>query len=124
MDKATVEVISKLNAEQSRQFENLLKERDVSHDLKFKGVQKAIEAGLETVALELQKRNGVIGEMKDTLCEVKDDTSWWRFFQRNPKVTVVIFVFMLFGSFVLFGIKIDEDGIGVPLLQHWIEKIF
>jgi len=124
MDKETVSTIIKLNEAQTRQFEILLKEREVNHGLRIKGVQKSIEAGLEAVALELQKRNGTINKIQEELCEVKDHTSWWRFFQRNPKVTATIFILTFAGVLVLFGIKVPEDGIGVSLFQHLLEKIF
>jgi hypothetical protein len=128
MDKDTVEVITQLNIEQSRQFEKLLESKEQSSDLKLMGVRKTIEAGLETVALELAKRNGTISEIQKTLCEVKDHTSWWRFFQRNPKITIVLSIFTIVGFVVLFGFKvpvnIDDDKIGISIFQFLIEKLF
>lgn len=128
MDKDTVDIITSLNAEQNKYFEKLLANQCDNSDLKIKGVQKSIEAGLETVALELSKRNGIIKEMKETLCEVENHTSWWRFFQRNPKVSVIMFILVIVGAIALFGFKVPygkgTEQIGVSVFQYLFESIF
>jgi hypothetical protein len=124
MDKATIDFITKTTDQQNEHFEKLISMKDENDSLKFKAVQKAIDTGLDMIALELRQRNGNIEKMQKELCEVKDHTSWWRFFQRNPKVTAVTLILTVVGSLVLFGIKINEDGVGISLFQHIIEKIF
>jgi hypothetical protein len=124
MDKATIDFITQTTDRQSEHFEKLIGMKDDNDSLKFKAVQKSIDVGLDMIALELRQRNGNIEKMQKELCEVKDHTSWWRFFQRNPKVTAIAVILTLVGSLVLFGIRINEDGIGISLFQHIIEKIF
>jgi hypothetical protein len=74
--------------------------------------------------MELRRRNGIIEQIQKEFCEVKEHTTWWRFFQRNPKVTVIILILVIIGTMVMFGIRINEDGIGVSLFQHILEKLF
>ena len=114
MDKGDFEILTKLNSEQSRNIEKLLEAKDENDTLRFKGIQKNIEAGFEAIRIEMNHHNG-------RLKEVEEHTTWWRYFQRNPKKTVFILLVFIIGSIVLMGYDVNGQKIieTIKNLKFW-----
>jgi len=121
IDKDTFDIITKLNDDQNRSFAKQLDAKEERDTLKFKGIQKSIEAGLETVAIEIRKLNGNIKDNKANIEDLKKQTSWWRFFQRNPKSTLIFLLIFLIGVFVIIGADIKTENIYefIKHLKFW-----
>ena len=121
MDKDTFDIITKLNDDQNKSFAKQLDAKEERDTLKFKGIQKSIEAGLETVAIEIRKLNGNIKVNESDIEDLKKQTSWWRFFQRNAKSTLIFLLIFLIGVFVIIGADIKTENIYefIKHLKFW-----
>ena len=87
----------------------LLQEQDDKRDLQIKGIQKAMDAGFNTIADADRKRNGRIGTLE---CETKVV----RWFERNPIKTLIIaavFVSAVIMAFVVVDFRgtLSKQGI-------------
>ena len=121
MDKDTVDILTRLNAEQSKQFQTIIETKEERDNLKFKGIAKNIDSGFEAIKIEMQRRNDIVGKVKNRLDDVEDDTSWWRFFQRNPKKTVFTLTVLIIGFVVLMGFDIDPEKLSqiIQKVKFW-----
>jgi hypothetical protein len=117
MDKDTIDTIIELNKEQNKQFETLLNAQDEKQCARIKGIQKNIESGFEVVKVEMNKQNGRISALE----EDNKNTSWWRTFQRHPKMTLFILALFIIGGLVILGIDIETGKISqfVKELKFW-----
>jgi len=111
MDKDTIDLITKINSEQSRNMEKIINLKEKNDILRTKGIQKSMEAGMETVAIEIRKLNGNINENSENIKELKKQTSWWRFFQRNPGKTAVVSCILVIGVIVIMGFDVNVKKI-------------
>jgi len=109
LDKDTIDIIIKLNGEQSKQFEKALQTKEENDNLKIKGVHKSINAGFEAIKIEMQERNNKVGKINSRLDELAKETNWWRYFQRNPKKTALMLCVFVVGSVVIMGFDIDAQ---------------
>lgn len=121
MDKDTFDIIAKMNDDQSRNFTKQLDDKEERDNLKFKGIQKSMDAGFSTLAVELRKLNGSIKSNRDDINELKKDTSWWRFFQRNTKSTLIFVLIFAVGAVVLTGTYINNETfrLAINKLKFW-----
>jgi len=121
MDKETIDIITSLNSEQSRNMEKLLDLKEERDNLKFKGIQKSMGAGLDAIAIEIRKLNGNIKNNEAKIELLKKETTWWRFFQRNPKATLFFLVIFIIGGFVIIGNDVNSEKIHeiIKQLKFW-----
>ena len=98
LDKDTIDVITKLNDDQNKYFEKLLESKEKNDNLKFKGIHKNIDAGFEAFKIEMKSQNG-------RLTKLEDETHVFRLIHRNPKASVIIGGFCIFGIIAFFILK-------------------
>lgn len=83
----------------------------------LKGIRHHIDANGEVIDGQLEK----IAEKQDIsngrLETLEKETSWWRFFQRNPKLTLFTTFVFIIGIAVLIGINVNSDKI-VEIFDH------
>ncbi len=111
MNKEDIDTIIQLNEQQNKQFEKILQVKEENDNLKIKGVQKSISAGFDAIQIEMRERNNIVGKINSRLDEVAQETNWWRYFQRNPKKTVLMLSVFIVGSVVIMGFDIDAQRI-------------
>ena len=78
-------------------------------------LSKEIHGGLKGIRIHVDANSEVLEDKFDgailRVDELEKQTSWWRYFQRNPKKTVGVMIVLIIGAFVLMGVDVDGERI-------------
>jgi hypothetical protein len=96
-----------MSDENLRIIETILREADARRKAENRAIQKTIEANAEVTNLKLDAIKKEVHEIheidehqEEEIDKLKNETSVWRWAQRNPKISAVVFFISVLGVFI------------------------
>lgn len=117
MDKATEMLLKSI----SEKIDGVRESHKEELHQSMKAVRHYVDANGEVTKIELGKIIERLDKSNGTLQTLKRETSWWRFFQRNPKTTIIFFTIFILGMSLLIGIDIESESVTefIKHLKFW-----